>query len=57
MWLIVIHDRFQWNIPENDQSFISVEPEAGVLHPNENSVSHEKMPRLLLKVNKVKHFP
>ncbi|XP_075896045.1 cilia- and flagella-associated protein 65 isoform X3 [Nelusetta ayraudi] len=29
--------RFQWNIPEDDQGFISVEPEAGVLQPNENS--------------------
>lgn len=40
---MVILDRFQWNIPEDDQGFISVEPEAGVLHPKENSVSHENL--------------
>lgn len=39
----MIHDRFQWNIAEDDQGFISVEPEAGVLHPKENSVSHENV--------------
>lgn len=41
--LIVIPNRFQWNIPEDDQGFISVEPEAGVLQPNENSVSHQNV--------------
>lgn len=41
--LIVLHDRFQWNIPEDDLGLISVEPEAGVLQPNENSVSHESV--------------
>lgn len=40
----MIHDRFQWNIPEEDLGFISVEPEAGVLHPKENSVSHGNVP-------------
>uniref|UniRef100_A0A671V1Z9 Cilia and flagella associated protein 65 n=1 Tax=Sparus aurata TaxID=8175 RepID=A0A671V1Z9_SPAAU len=30
--------RFQWSIPEPDQKFISVEPDAGELHPNESSV-------------------
>lgn len=40
----MLHDRFQWNIPEDDQGFISVEPEAGVLQPNENSVSHQNVP-------------
>ncbi|XP_068184475.1 cilia- and flagella-associated protein 65 [Antennarius striatus] len=28
--------RFHWSIPEQDQSLICVEPEAGELHPNEN---------------------
>ncbi|KAK7881013.1 hypothetical protein WMY93_030602 [Mugilogobius chulae] len=28
--------RFQWKIPEQDQRLISVEPDAGVLHPNES---------------------
>ncbi|KAK5861375.1 hypothetical protein PBY51_022778 [Eleginops maclovinus] len=30
--------RFQWSIPEPDQELISVEPDAGELHPNEKSV-------------------
>ncbi|XP_054471804.1 cilia- and flagella-associated protein 65 [Anoplopoma fimbria] len=30
--------RFQWSIPEPDQDLISVEPDAGELHPNESSV-------------------
>ncbi|XP_029315132.1 LOW QUALITY PROTEIN: cilia- and flagella-associated protein 65 [Cottoperca gobio] len=30
--------RFQWSIPEPDQELISVEPDAGELHPNESSV-------------------
>ncbi|TMS06489.1 Cilia- and flagella-associated protein 65 [Larimichthys crocea] len=29
--------RFQWSIPESDQELISVEPDAGELHPNESS--------------------
>lgn len=39
-WLSVIvpYDRFQWSIPESDQELISVEPDAGELHPNESSV-------------------
>lgn len=28
--------RFQWRIPEQDRALISVEPDAGVLHPNES---------------------
>ncbi|XP_035860503.1 cilia- and flagella-associated protein 65 isoform X3 [Sander lucioperca] len=30
--------RFQWSIPESEQELISVEPDAGELHPNESSV-------------------
>ncbi|XP_041807029.1 cilia- and flagella-associated protein 65 [Chelmon rostratus] len=30
--------RFKWNIPEPDQELISVEPDAGELHPNESFV-------------------
>ncbi|KAG7241732.1 hypothetical protein INR49_025197 [Caranx melampygus] len=30
--------RFQWSIPELDQDLISVEPDAGELHPNESAV-------------------
>ncbi|XP_070694450.1 cilia- and flagella-associated protein 65 [Pempheris klunzingeri] len=30
--------QFQWSIPEPDQELISVEPDAGELHPNESSV-------------------
>uniref|UniRef100_A0A3Q0SAU0 Si:ch1073-349o24.2 n=1 Tax=Amphilophus citrinellus TaxID=61819 RepID=A0A3Q0SAU0_AMPCI len=30
--------RFQWSIPEPDQELISVEPDAGELHPNERSI-------------------
>ncbi|XP_070832675.1 LOW QUALITY PROTEIN: cilia- and flagella-associated protein 65 [Chaetodon trifascialis] len=30
--------QFQWDIPEPDQELISVEPDAGELHPNESSV-------------------
>uniref|UniRef100_A0A8C6PTV1 Si:ch1073-349o24.2 n=1 Tax=Nothobranchius furzeri TaxID=105023 RepID=A0A8C6PTV1_NOTFU len=36
--LIVLHDRFEWNIPETEQRFIFVKPDAGELHPNETSV-------------------
>ncbi|XP_073329268.1 cilia- and flagella-associated protein 65 [Pagrus major] len=30
--------RFHWSIPEPDQGLISVEPDAGELHPNDSSV-------------------
>ncbi|CAG5865404.1 unnamed protein product [Menidia menidia] len=29
---------FQWNIPESDQEFIFVKPDAGELHPNDSSI-------------------
>lgn len=38
LFVIVLHDRFQWSIPEPDQELIFVEPDAGELHPNESSV-------------------
>lgn len=48
--VIVLHDRFQWNIPEPDQGFISVEPEAGILHPNESSVRRYNISYGLLQI-------
>ena len=42
-WLsaFVFYGRFHWSIPEPDQELISVEPDAGELHPNESSVSEQ----------------
>lgn len=41
--MFVLYGRFQWSIPEPDQKFISVEPDAGELHPNESSVSNKSV--------------